>query len=235
MTEPKVAIGQRAILIKTPLGNILWDCITLLDDETIAKINDLGGLHGIVISHPHYYSTHVEWARAFKCPVYLAAEDKQWTTQESAHQVFVTETEMEVKIKGKPSGVQVLKLGGHFPGSFVVLYVGRLLIADTLFTTPAGMSNWDIDALGNARSRPKGVNSYSFMWSIPNQIPLSPDEMLRMWGILKKYKFKSSHGAFLNSEVVRTEEEMRGRVLDSMQIQAKYSGHPDHPLLRETV
>ena len=33
-TEPKFAIGQRAILIKTPLGNIMWDCITYLDKET---------------------------------------------------------------------------------------------------------------------------------------------------------------------------------------------------------
>lgn len=32
-TEPKFAIGQRAILISTPLGNILWDCITFLDTE----------------------------------------------------------------------------------------------------------------------------------------------------------------------------------------------------------
>jgi hypothetical protein len=56
-TEPKFAIGQRAILIKTPLGNILWDCITYLDRETVEWINELGGLAAIVISHPHYYTT----------------------------------------------------------------------------------------------------------------------------------------------------------------------------------
>jgi len=33
-TEPKFGIGQRAILIKTPVGNILWDCITYLDQKT---------------------------------------------------------------------------------------------------------------------------------------------------------------------------------------------------------
>jgi len=52
-TEPKVAIGQRAILVRTPLGNILWDCITYLDAETIDRINGMGGLAAIVISHPH--------------------------------------------------------------------------------------------------------------------------------------------------------------------------------------
>ncbi|KAI0837095.1 beta-lactamase-like protein [Hypoxylon sp. FL0890] len=234
-TEPKVAIGQRAILIKTPKGNVLWDCITLIDDETISKIKSLDGLKAIVISHPHYYTTHVEWARAFNCPVYLAAEDKQWTTQTSAHQIFVKETELDLHIDGSSSGVKVLKLGGHFPGSFVTLYDGHLVIADTLVTTPAGLGSWDTDAVGTARSRPQGMNSYSFMWSIPNMIPLAPDELQRMWSILKEYDFSSSHGAFIKTDIVKTVPEMKRRVLESMQIQIKYMGYGDHTFLKETV
>lgn len=34
-TEPKFAIGQRCILLQTEAGNVLWDLITLLDEETI--------------------------------------------------------------------------------------------------------------------------------------------------------------------------------------------------------
>ena len=56
-TEPKFGIGQRAILIRTPQGNVLWDCIAFLDEETVKWINGLGGLGAIVISHPHYYTT----------------------------------------------------------------------------------------------------------------------------------------------------------------------------------
>ncbi|KAI1463187.1 beta-lactamase-like protein [Daldinia caldariorum] len=234
-TEPKVAIGQRAILIKTPNGNALWDCLTLIDDDTINRIKSLGGLKAIVISHPHYYSTHVEWARAFGCPVYLAAEDKQWVTQTSAHQVFVKETELDLKIKGISSGVKVLKLGGHFPGSFVALYEKHLLIADTLVTTPSGLGSWNTDASGAFRTRPAGLNSYSFMWSIPNMIPLAPDELQRMWSILKKYDFSSTHGAFLEMDIVKTIPEMKRRVLESMQIQIKYMGYGDHALLKETI
>lgn len=37
----KFAIGQRAILIQTPSGNVLWDCITLLDQETVDKVIQL--------------------------------------------------------------------------------------------------------------------------------------------------------------------------------------------------
>ncbi|KAL7620185.1 hypothetical protein AAE478_009178 [Parahypoxylon ruwenzoriense] len=235
ITEPKVGIGQRAILIKTPRGNVLWDCLTLIDDETIDKINSIGGLQAIVISHPHYYSTHIEWARAFECPVYLAAEDKQWVTQTSAHQVFITEIDLDLHIGGVSSGVTILKLGGHFPGSLVTLYDEQLLIADTLVTTPSGLGNWDTDAIGIARERPAGMNSFTFMWSIPNMIPLSPDELLRMWGILKKYDFKSTHGAFAKWDIIKTVPEMKRRVLESMQIQIKYMGYGEHVFLKETV
>lgn len=116
-TNPKFAIGQRAILVRTPQGNILWDCVTLLDDETMAGIQRLGGLAGIVISHPHYYSTHVEWAEAFNCPVYLALEDEQWIARRSKHQVFIDQIRTRISINGNETGIEVIKLGGHFPGS----------------------------------------------------------------------------------------------------------------------
>src|SRR3982750_2613962 len=52
VTEPKFAIGQRAHIIQTPSGNVLWDCISLIDDATIEKIKALGGLSAIALSHP---------------------------------------------------------------------------------------------------------------------------------------------------------------------------------------
>src|SRR4051794_27263996 len=57
VTEPKFAIGQRAHLIQSPGGNVLWDCITLIDDATVAAVQARGGISAIAISHPHYYST----------------------------------------------------------------------------------------------------------------------------------------------------------------------------------
>jgi hypothetical protein len=41
---PSFAIGQRALLVITPGGNILWDCIALLNEPTIAFIKSKGGL-----------------------------------------------------------------------------------------------------------------------------------------------------------------------------------------------
>ena len=81
-TTPKFAIGQRALLLCTPEGNILWDCISLIDDATVTLINGLGGLRAIAISHPHFYTTLVDWSRAFGgIPVYLHADDAKWVRQ----------------------------------------------------------------------------------------------------------------------------------------------------------
>jgi hypothetical protein len=71
-TVPDFAIGQRALLITHPNGNILWDCIALLDSATVEIVKALGGSRAIAISHPHYYTTMVDWSRAFgDVPIYL--------------------------------------------------------------------------------------------------------------------------------------------------------------------
>jgi len=59
-TQPAFAIGQRALILRTPTGNILWDCIAMLDAATVTLIEGLGGLKAIAISHPHFYTTMVE-------------------------------------------------------------------------------------------------------------------------------------------------------------------------------
>ncbi|MGH8966723.1 MAG: MBL fold metallo-hydrolase, partial [Actinomycetes bacterium] len=85
---PSFAIGQRALLVETPGGNVLWDCITLLDDELVAAVEARGGLSAIAISHPHYYSSLVEWSRAFDAPVHLHAADREWVMRPDPAIVF---------------------------------------------------------------------------------------------------------------------------------------------------
>src|SRR5205809_787557 len=46
-TEPEFAIGQRALLLQSPHGNLLWDCISLLDDKTVAEVKARGGIRAI--------------------------------------------------------------------------------------------------------------------------------------------------------------------------------------------
>src|SRR6266699_1043432 len=53
--QPPTAIGQRALLVRTPAGNVLFDMISYLDDDLVRQIRDLGGIRAIAVSHPHFY------------------------------------------------------------------------------------------------------------------------------------------------------------------------------------
>src|SRR5919197_1351200 len=87
-TEPEFAIGQRALLVQSPSGNLLWDCITLLDDRTIDEVNARGGIRAIAISHPHYYTTIVEWAERFDAEIFLHTADREWVMRTSSRIQF---------------------------------------------------------------------------------------------------------------------------------------------------
>ena len=75
--DPPFAIGQRALFLRTPKANVLWDCLPLLDEHE-EFVRRRGGLGAIAISHPHYYTTMVEWAHAFGCPVLVHESDREW-------------------------------------------------------------------------------------------------------------------------------------------------------------
>ncbi|KAF2482324.1 beta-lactamase-like protein [Neohortaea acidophila] len=221
-TSPKVGIGQRCILLETPHGNVLWDCITYLDDATVDFIRSKGGLKAIVISHPHYYSTHLVWAEVFGCSVYLAAEDEEWLCREDVggRRRFLGEESVREEIV---PGVVAVKVGGHFPGSLVLGWEGRLFIADSFVTAPSAYYHID---------RPPGTTSYAFMWSIPNMIPLPPSELLKMWKALEGVEFESTYGAFVSTEV--RDKGLKGRVLESMKIQTRAMGHEKHEILEQS-
>ena len=77
--QPKAGIGQRAFLVRTKEGNVLFDCVPPLDDATVAAVKKLGGLAAVAVSHPHYYTTMVEWSHAFgKVPVHIHKLDAKW-------------------------------------------------------------------------------------------------------------------------------------------------------------
>lgn len=139
-TEPQVAIGQRAVFLQTDHGNVLWDCITYLDQETVDWINGKGGLKAIVISHPHYYSTHLDWATAFGCPVYFGEQDTEWLSRvdSSGKQVTLKGSMPDIGIRG----VQVAITGGHFPGSALLVWNKMLFIADTFAIVPVSVISY---------------------------------------------------------------------------------------------
>ena len=87
-----------------------------------------------MITNPHYYTTHPEWARTFHCPVYISAEDEEWVNRAAsvtAPRRPITEPTLDVV-----PGVAAIKTGGHFPGSLVLLWKKELFIADSIVTVP---------------------------------------------------------------------------------------------------
>src|SRR4051812_10643649 len=114
-TTPPFAIGQRAFLVITPAGNVLWDCLSFLDDATIAIIRSFGGIKAIAISHPHFYSAMASWGRAFECPVLAHDDDRQWLTENDPCIEFWRGETREIL-----PGVTLHRIGGHFPGSSVL-------------------------------------------------------------------------------------------------------------------
>ncbi|CZR65999.1 related to metallo-beta-lactamase family protein [Phialocephala subalpina] len=219
-TEPRFAIGQRAMLLQTAEGNVLWDCITHLDARTVEWINSIGGIRAIVMSHPHFYSTHLEWAKAFQCPVYLSREDEKWLNRPDTPGVerrFVEGATLTIV-----PGVTAVKTGGHFDGSMVLHWEKHLFISDTLHTVPSAYYN---------KGRQPGTISYVAMWSYPNMIPLPPAAIQKIWEALKPYEFTATFGAFMGMDLYGAN--LKGRLLESMKIQIRGEGWEQHKLLEE--
>jgi hypothetical protein len=185
-TEPKLAIGQRALLLRMPGGNILWDCITFIDPATVEIVKGLGGLAGIAISHPHYYGTMVEWSRAFGgVPIHLHAADRQWIMQpDPVIELWDGDTFALVP------GVTLILCGGHFAGGTVLHWAtggdgrGALLSGDIVQLIP-------------------DRNYVSFMRSYPNIIPLSGPAVARIGAALEPFSFDVIYGAFFDRVIPR--------------------------------
>jgi len=173
-TVPRFGIGQRAFLIITPSGNVLWDCVSFIDGATIDIIRLLGGLKAIAVSHPHFYSTISTWGRTFECPVFLHEADKEWVVDPDPCISFWTGETKDIL-----PGITIHRLGGHFPGSTALHWIDRqaLFPGDTLLVT--------FDR-----------KHVSFMWSYPNNVPLPAADVERIGSRLRKLEFASIYSPF---------------------------------------
>ena len=184
-TKPGFAIGQRALLVPSAEGNVLWDCITLLDDATADEVERRGGLAAIAISHPHYYSAMVEWAHRFECPVLLHAADARWVMRPDP---AIEPWEGETRDLG---GLTLIRCGGHFAGGTVLWWpegaagAGALLAGDIVQVIP------DRRHVG-------------FMYSYPNLIPLPAASVAAVAAALEPYPFDQIYGAWW-ARIVRSD------------------------------
>jgi hypothetical protein len=185
-TVPEFAIGQRALILRAADGNVLWDCISFIDAATIELVKGLGGLAAIAISHPHYYSTMVEWSRAFGgIPIYLPAADRQWIMRpDPVIKLWEGDT-----LQLAP-GITLIRCGGHFAGGTVLHWAGggqgrgALLSGDIVQLIP-------------------DRRHVSFMRSYPNLIPLSAPAVARIGAILEPFSFDVIYGAWFDRVIPR--------------------------------
>jgi glyoxylase-like metal-dependent hydrolase (beta-lactamase superfamily II) len=168
-TVPVFAIGQRPLLIQTANGNVLWDCISLIDAATVTALNALGGVDAIAISHPHFYDSMVDWSAAFDdAPIYLHRDNEPWVMRPDKRIVY-WETET---YKPLPD-VTLIRCGGHFPGSSALHWSagkGVLMTGDTIMVVAD--TRW-----------------VTFMYSYPNLIPLNRAAVERIVAAIEPYEF----------------------------------------------
>lgn len=181
--EPKFAIGQRALVVQTPAGNVLWDCIPLLNEEIVERVRGLGGLSAIAISHPHYYTSMVEWSQAFDAPIYLHAADREWVMRPDPDITF-----WEGEIRELLPGLTLIRCGGHFEGGTVLQWAqgaggrGVILSGDILQVVP-------------------DRRYVSFMRSYPNLIPLPAESVRRIAMSVEPYPCERIYGAWFDLRV----------------------------------
>jgi DNA-directed RNA polymerase subunit RPC12/RpoP len=184
VTVPKFAIGQRALLVQAAGGNVLWDCLSLIDETTVEAVQALGGISSLAMSHPHMFGSMVEWSHAFgKAPIFLHADYRDWVQRPDPVIEF-----WEGDTKQLNEGVTLYRCGGHFTGSTVLLWPdgaegrGVLLSTDTIHVVP-------------------DRRHVSFMYSYPNLIPLPPTAVEGIVETVMPLKFDRIYGHFSDLEI----------------------------------
>jgi hypothetical protein len=154
--------------------------IAPLDDAAVTMVEALGGIDAIAISHPHFYTTMVEWARAFTARIHLHAADKQWIMRsDPAVELWDGETNTLW------DGVTLVRCGGHFEGGTVLHWAsgagGRGVVCAGDILTVATDRKW-----------------LSFMRSYPNFIPLSARAVNKIGAALQPFAFETIYGHYFD-------------------------------------
>jgi glyoxylase-like metal-dependent hydrolase (beta-lactamase superfamily II) len=144
----------------------------------------LGGIATIAISHPHYYTSMIEWSGRFgDIPIYLHRDDAQWVMRPDARiHLWDGETQQ------LPGRLQLIRCGGHFAGGTVLHWPdgaeqrGALLTGDIIQVVPD--RRW-----------------VSFMYSYPNYIPLNAPAVKRILQAVEPLVFDRIYGAFAGMTV----------------------------------
>ena len=183
--DPSFSIGQRALLVQTDGGNILYDCISYLDDQATDAIKALGGIQALCFSHPHFYDSMVTWSHAFDhAPIYIPEADREYVMRPDPAVRYWDGMPL-----GLLPGVTLIQCGGHFPGSAVLHWAkgadgkGALLVGDSITVVP-------------------DRRYVSFMTSYPNLIPMTAATVQQIVGTVAPYAFDRIYGGWWRRNIL---------------------------------
>jgi len=170
-------IPQRALFLPTDAGNLLWECVSLVTDDALDALRARGGVERIVISHPHFYSSMVEWSDALGgVEILLHEADRQWIQRPSPRiRSWRGDT------LGLSDDVTLVRTGGHFPGSTALHWKTGPRAGGALFG-------------GDAPQVVEDRRHVTFMYSFPNYIPMPRADVLRMRAVLSAFEFDDVYG-----------------------------------------
>lgn len=200
-TSPSFGIGQTAYVVQGTNFNLLWDCITYIDAETINDITKLGGIDAIALSHPHYYSTQVEWAEAFDASIYIHEDDHEWVTRPSEKIIFWSGDSLELA-----AGLFLHRIGGHFKGA-------------TVLEWKEGHAQKGVVLAGDIVRVVADRQWVSFMYSYPNFIPLPASTVQGMATQLNEITYHRLYDAFhrvIGEDAGETVQKSANRYVDAL-------------------
>ncbi len=178
VTQPKFSVGQQCVLVCGETRNVLWDCISLVDDATVEALNARGGISAIAISHPHFYGAMVEWSRAFEnVPIYLHDDDRAWVLRSDA--AIVSWHGDSLRLSDE---FTLVRCGGHFDGGTVLHWSGGRNRPDRLLTGDV------IDVVDRER--------VTFMHNYPKRIPLPASAVERIAASVAPFEFERVYGCW---------------------------------------
>ncbi|MBO0885798.1 MAG: hypothetical protein J2O38_00265 [Acidimicrobiales bacterium] len=187
--SPPTGIGQRALLVQTPAGNVLYDMISYIDDDLITRVRELGGITAIAISHPHFYGSMVEWAHAFDAPVYIHDKDREWVARPDDAVVYWGGETRQIL-----DGLTLINAGVHFDGGQVLHRAGGL-------GRPGDRDDHGALFTGDIFTVVPDRRWVSFMYSYPNLIPERPAVIQRAVARMEPYDFQRVYGGWWQRNV----------------------------------
>ena len=183
-SKPAFAIGQRALLVRTPRANVLWDCSAPLDDATVERIKAMGGVTAIAISHCHYYTTMVEWAERLDAPILLHEANRDWVMRRHPSITWWAGESCAIA-----EGLTLYRCPGHFDGGTILHWAegpdgkGALLAGDILQVT-------------------QDRRHVSVMFSYPNLIPVNAATIRSVEAIVAPLAFDRVYGAWWGRNII---------------------------------